>query len=283
MSEVRNESLAIESSDGHRFQLQLCLPESPRASLLWLPALGVAARHYLPFAEPLAARGIAVALHEWRGHGSSSLRANRENNWGYRQLLLEDIPASASALANALPGLPRINGGHSLGGQLTCIRAGLAADEVDAVWLVASGAPYWRAFPAPLRWGLPLLYRFVPWLTRRAGRLQGRRIGFGGNEARGVMDDWARTGLSGRYAVEDIAIDIDAAMAAASPPVQALVMAEDWLAPASSTRHLLSCLPRAGHTLDVLDGKTLHGGADHFAWMRKPDVVVERLLAGLPL
>ncbi|MGE8211987.1 MAG: hypothetical protein ACN6Q8_00200, partial [Stenotrophomonas sp.] len=68
------EQLSVESSDGHRFELLASLPEQATASLLWLPALGVAARHYLPFAHALAGKGIAVFVHEWRGNGSSSLR-----------------------------------------------------------------------------------------------------------------------------------------------------------------------------------------------------------------
>src|SRR5690606_4188822 len=89
----------VEAGDGHRFELLSLIPERPTRSLLWLPALGVAARHYLPLAEALAARGVAVFLHEWRGHGSSSRRAGRDSDWGYEELLTLDIPASEAAVA----------------------------------------------------------------------------------------------------------------------------------------------------------------------------------------
>ena len=65
------------AADGHAYQLIARIPALPTASLLWLPALGVAARHYLPLADALAARGVAVFLHEMRGNGSSTLRAGR--------------------------------------------------------------------------------------------------------------------------------------------------------------------------------------------------------------
>ena len=68
-------NLAVQCDDGHRYEVIACVPAQPLARLLWLPALGVAAaRHYLPLALALAARGVAVYLHEWRGNGSSSLR-----------------------------------------------------------------------------------------------------------------------------------------------------------------------------------------------------------------
>ena len=120
------DDIALEGADGHRWTLIGHAPASPRAILLWLPAMGVAARHYLPFAEALAARGIAVFLHEWRGHGSSSLRAARDCDWGYRTLLCTDLPAAEAAVDTALPGRPRIVGGHSLGGQLACCRLAIA-------------------------------------------------------------------------------------------------------------------------------------------------------------
>src|SRR3546814_6871095 len=139
----------------HRYTLLALVPERADRSLFWLPALGVAARHYLPFADALAARGVAVFVHEWRGNGSSALRPDRDHDWGYRELLTADLPASERAIDGLLPDLPRVIGGHSLGGQLACCRLALDPQAASAVWLVASGAPYWPAFPPPRPWSLP--------------------------------------------------------------------------------------------------------------------------------
>lgn len=268
--------LPVATADGHRAGLIARIPDAPRASLLWLPALGVAAKHYVPFAEALAAHRIAVFLHEWRGIGSSSLRASRENDWGYRELLA-DIAANDGAIAAALPGIERIVGGHSLGGQLAALHLALQADAASALWLVASGAPYWRAYPRPMRWWLPLVYRFLPWLARVNGRLPGRWIRFAGNEARGVMADWARTALSGRYAAAGIDTDLDAAMANFKGEARAIAMAEDWLAPPSSMAFLLSKFRTARTETAVFDAARLGTRADHFAWMKRPEAVAEFL------
>ena len=214
--------LPVEAGDGHRWSLFACLPAEPVASLLWLPALGVAARHYLPFAEALAALGVAVFLHEWRGHGSSSLRAGRRCDWGYRELLTTDLPASEAAVASALPGMPCVLGGHSLGGQLACCRLALVPGAANALWLVASGSPWWHAFPPRTRWWLPMAYRFLPGLARVRGALPGRAVGFGGNEARTLIADWARSGLTGRYAARGLEVDLEAALATVAPPVRAI-------------------------------------------------------------
>ncbi|QDH69763.1 alpha/beta hydrolase family protein [Marilutibacter alkalisoli] len=273
--------LSCDAADGHRWSLLVRRPaDMPRAVLTWLPALGVAARHYLPFAEALTAHGIATVIHEWRGSGSSSLRPDRSTDWSYAQLLAADLPVTEAAVAQAFPDTGRILGGHSLGGQLACCRLGMAPDAAGQLWLVASGAPYWRAFPSPTRWWLPMVYRFLPWLANLRGALPGRRIGFGGEEARGLIDDWSRSALSGQYRARHLDTDLETGMASLSPTVRAVTLAHDWLAPRSSLDFLLSKFdrPRVHHAL--LDNSTLGTQADHFAWMKQPETVA-RTLSGL--
>lgn len=276
---VREAVLPVAAEDGHGFELIARVPAHAHASLLWLPALGVAARHYVPFADAIAARGIAVFLHEWRGNGSSSLRASRSQDWGYRELLARDVPASERTVADTLPDLPRILGGHSLGGQIACCRLAMAPDDAQALWLVGSGAPYWRAFPPRERLWLPLVYRFLPWLAARRGALPGRLIGFGGSEARSLIRDWSRTALTGSYAATGVDADLEAGMAGLRLRVRAAVMAHDWLAPSGSLRFLLSKQPQADPAIRIFDDAALGARADHFAWLRQPAAVADWLAA----
>lgn len=270
---IRAEDIAVDAGDGHRWQLLARVPATPRRSLLWLPALGIAARHYASLADALAARGIATFVHEWRGNGSSSLRASRQQDWGYRELLSLDVPASAARVAALLPGAARVMGGHSLGGQLACCRLALDATAARELWLAGSGSPYWRAFPLPHRLGLPLAYRFLPWLAGRVGYLPGRRVGFGGNEARGLIRDWSASAISGRYGARGLEVDLESAMARVSVPLRAVAFEEDWLAPASSLRFLAAKMPAAPLQLTVFDSHRLGTRADHYAWMKQPAAV----------
>jgi predicted alpha/beta hydrolase len=269
---------AVAAADGHGWNLLAHAPARPRARLLWLPALGVAARHYLPLADALAAHGIATHLHEWRGNGSSSLRPSRERDWGYRELLTLDLPASHAALP--ADGVPLLLGGHSLGGQLACCFAGQHPHPFAGLWLVASGTPYWRSFPPPRRWLLPSLYRFLPWLARRQGTLPGRRLGFGGTEARGLIADWAQVGLGNRYAAAGLDRDLEADIARLRMPAHGVLLADDWLAPPGSLHALLAKLPHAPARITRLDAAALQGPADHFSWMRRPEAVATALAEG---
>src|SRR3546814_10114163 len=70
-------SRELVARDGARWLLTVLSPAQPRAALLWIPALGVAARSYRRFAEALAVQGVAVALHEWRGIDSRARKSTR--------------------------------------------------------------------------------------------------------------------------------------------------------------------------------------------------------------
>jgi predicted alpha/beta hydrolase len=272
--------LPVRSADGAASELLLILPpeQKPSGLLYWLPAMGVAAKHYVPLAQALAARGMAVALHEWRGIGSSDRRAGRRSDWAYRELLEQDLPAGRAAAQERLRGLPIWLGGHSLGGQLALLYASLHPRDHAGIALVASGSPYWRRFRHG--WLVGLAYVLAPWLARLLGYLPGRALGFGGNEARSVIDDWARSGRSGLYAATGMMVDFEAQLSGLDRPLLGLRLRDDWLGPEASLDWLLSKLPAAGRELAVLTPQELDGTpADHFAWMKTPDAVAARIAA----
>jgi predicted alpha/beta hydrolase len=265
--------LPVISADGARAELLVQRPVGEATQVVyWLPALGVAAKHYLPLAQALAERGVAVAIHEWRGIGSSNKRADRREDWGYRQLLEDDLPAGVAALRALLPRGRLTLGGHSLGGQLAALYASLHPQDAAGLLVVASGAPYWRQFPlAPLLW---LAYVLAPWLARLVGHLPGRRIGFGGNEARQLIDDWARTGRTGRYAAAGMPVDFEALLGRLELPILGLRMHDDWLVPPASLSWLLGKMPRSPNAQQVITADELgNDKADHFGWMKTPEAV----------
>lgn len=270
--------LPLAAVDGHRWDVLVVQGERVEQVLVWIPALGVPARTYEAFARELASRGVAVVVHEWRGFGSSSLRAARGVDWAYRELLQLDIPATRALAEARFAGVRMLIGGHSLGGQLAACSLALACGPVAALWLVASGAPFWKVFPAPMRFGLPLAYHLLDGIAATFGVLPGRRIGFGGNEARGVIRDWSRTGLAGCYEAPHVG-DLEPRLREIDVPVHGVLLERDWLAPRASFDCLVGKMSPRSVTVRELDDAGLGARADHFTWMRRPGAVVDALLA----
>jgi predicted alpha/beta hydrolase len=276
-SHTRQLALPVSSADGPTFELLCVLPAGAwRQLLIWLPAMGVSARRYLALAEALASRGVAVAIHEWRGIGSSNWRAGRQCDWSYRDLLLADLPATSAVLREQWPDADRWLGGHSLGGQLGSLYASMHPDSYRGLALVASGAPYWRCFRRG--WLIGTAYAVVPLLAALVGHLPGRRIGFGGNEARGVIGDWSRSGCSGIYTATGIDRTFEPLLAQLDLPLLALRLSDDWLGPAASLDWLLGKMPLAQRHVEVVTADDLDGPADHFSWMKAPAVIAERIV-----
>lgn len=262
----------VTSPDQHRFELIHVGSDDATWRLLMVPAMGISARNYIIFAKQLAQLGAEVFIHEWRGLGSSSLRASRTCDWGYRELLmdlegsLEKIKAQSDDRANT----PLLVAGHSLGSQLALLLQAIRPESIDGAVCIAGGAPFYKAFPFPMRSALRVMFWAMPWLAQRVGHYPGYRLGFAGREARSVMRDWAKSGRTGRYKPSGVGTDLEQAMAEITQPILGVVMADDWFVPLGSLHYLLNKAPRA-HTSVYQQGRSgLTGTADHYRWMKQP-------------
>ena len=208
--------------------------------------------------------------------GSSNRRAGRQQDWGYRELLQDDVPAGLAAVRKHLPWASCAMGGHSLGGQLSSLYASLHPREMAGLLIVASGSPYWRQY----RYGrfLWLAFVAVPLMAQLFGRFPGRQIGFGGNEAHRLMADWARSGRTGRYAAQGMSEDFGQRLGELDLPVLALRLRDDWLAPEASLACLLGKMSRSRSEQQVITTADLGGKpADHFSWMKTPAPIASRM------
>ena len=159
--------------------------------VLCLSALGARAAYYEPLARELAARGCHAVTADLRGLGESSVRPGRRCDWGYRELVEEDLPALFSAAERVLGPAPKIVLGHSLGGQLGLLHASAHPGKTAAVALVASGAIDFRGFSFPSNLKILASVQAIRLVSSVLGYFPGTRLGFGGTEARTVMRDSA--------------------------------------------------------------------------------------------
>lgn len=271
---------ALRTSDGHHFTLRLRHPASARGGLVFLPALGVPAAKYDAFTEALAGHGIASAVPEWRGTGSSRHRAGRDSDWGYTELLGHDLPTVLDALA---ADTRWCFGGHSLGGQLAAMLAARYPERCAGLALVATGVPDWRSYRGGKRWGIAGFAHALPLLTRIVGHYPGERLGFAGREAGGLMRDWSRTVRRGRYADYGGVGDLEAAMARLSCPALGIHFEHDALVPEKTLHRLLDRLGPGPRRIEHFDAGRLGTQADHFRWMREPAAVAATVADWLPV
>ncbi|MEU0407805.1 alpha/beta fold hydrolase [Streptomyces griseorubiginosus] len=239
---------------------------------LVVPAMGVRARFYAPFARGLHRGGLNVAITDLRGQGESIPVARRGVAHGYREMVDDDLPAVVRALSAVFPGSPVVPVGHSLGGQLALLSSATGLPGVPAVVLTAAGSVWWRGFGSV--YGLRNLVgsQLFAALATVIGYWPGERLGFGGTQTTAVMRDWARQGRTGRYTLRGSDTDYEAALARLKLPVLAVGVDNDTLAPPSATDHLLRKITSAPvsrwhYTEALAGGRRL----DHFRWVRHSD------------
>ena len=267
--------LPIESSDGHRFDLIHVPASEPVATLLFIPGMGLSARQYIPLGQALAEHGIETFIHEWRGIGSSSLRASRAVDWGYRELLDVDLAAAMDAVEAIAGSKSLVIGGHSLGSQFALMLAGRRERKPEGVVLVAGGSPNWTLYPLIHRSVLLPVFFALPLLGSIFGHYPGRQVGFAGREARSVMKDWTWTGRHGHYDLPSLDPNPSPGMAKLSVPILGVRMADDWFVPKASLDGLLAQAPRCSAQQVVIDQLPDEAPTDHFAWLRHPQPVAE--------
>jgi len=254
--------------------------------LLCLPAMGVPARFYQPMMQSLAnATGGPVYTAELRGQGDSTERAERGADFGYREIVEDDLPHWLDHLALHHPQRRIVLLGHSLGGQLAVLASATLARRLSALVLVAAGTAHHRVWPAPQRWRAQLTVHAISLAARLLPWYPGRRLGFGGNQPRRLMRDWSFNAFSGRYQLEGSTRDeyaLERELRDVALPVLSLSMSDDPVAPAGARDELLARLPHAAITRSELE-HSAQGSAwqRHFSWARDPDAMAKQVASWL--
>lgn len=277
---MKQEEIDIRAPDGAASKITVFtadhLPEAP--VLICMPAMGTAARFYEPLAKPIVREGWRFVTADLRGVGLSAVRVKRRVGFGYREMVASDWPAVVHKARELFPGAPVYLLGHSLGGQLSCLY--LAENPAAAAGLILVAAPsvHWRGWDAPLNAGVLVGTQLACAVAAVLGYFPGRKFGFGGTEARGVIRDWARQARTGRYEPGGASIDYERLLGELDAPVLAFSFEDDFLSPPRAVGNLLAKMRRARVTHVTLAGD----GIDHFRWVRNPGALVEKIREWLP-
>ena len=213
-----------------------------------------------------------------RGVDSSSLRASRNCDFGYEEIINCDFPALLDAAQQRFPSNERLLLGHSLGGQLSALYLSVYPDAARALILVAAGNVYYKGWSGLQRWRLIGVMVGLRTLGTLLGYVPARKIGFAENEARTVVVDWSNNCFTGRYVVANSTHDYEESLQRMRKPVLAISFELDQLAPQKSVEFLLGKLasstvtPRRFAADDAAIAR-----AGHFDWAKRAGVVVETI------
>jgi len=254
----------------------------PGPTVAILGALGTPATFYARLADELAGRGWAAAVVEQRGLGESSLRPSRERTWDFTDVLEADLPAALGWIRKQTPDRPLLVLGHSLGGHYATMAAGRHPELLDGLVLAACGTPWIEAFESPTREMVSGLVDAIPALHEQHGYYPGTQVGFGGDDARGVMEDWRHLALTNRYRLAGDDQTPAERIAAYDGPVLVVAMADDDFAPAAAVAAVRDRFAATTPTERVLTSDDIGVTADHFGWARRPAAIVDVITSWWP-
>jgi predicted alpha/beta hydrolase len=188
--------------------------------------MGAPARIYGEAAAALAASGCAAVTVDPRGIGQSGPAPSRRIDYGIDSFLEQDWPAVTDWTRQRYPGRPLVLLGHSLGGMVSALYAGLAPERVDGLVLLTTSHVHYRHWPAPIGWLVRCNFAAFAAVARLVGYFPGQRLGWGSPIARQVVIDWARWGTTGRYHSPS-AGDTDSLLARVAMPVLSISFSDD--------------------------------------------------------
>lgn len=273
-------TLKIESNDGHRFEMIVTKNSNASSTplVLCLPAMGVSARHYRKLLSTLAESGYIAAVIDYRGLGSSSIRASRKHDFSYGTLVEQDVQASVTKLLEMFPENDFYLLGHSLGGQLATMYLGLNNFPVKGLILVASGSVFNKNWDFPKNVGILLGTQIAGLVAKFIGYFPGKRLGFAGSEARSVIRDWAHLARTGRFEPKESIFNYEEAFPQVKLPILGIAFEGDWLAPYKSLKGLCQKLVSADVNCMLLrNDKIPKETLDHFGWVQHSKPVLMKI------
>lgn len=241
----------------------------PRCAILLVPALGIPARYYLPFAEACVSHGFSVLLPELPGSGTSRPRPSRRADYGYRDLWSRYLPGLVDAASRRSGNTPLVAVGHSVGAHLAMLAVMQETIDIAALVTIAAGNIHYRNWAGSGTWRVLLLAWLVTAMSHSMGSVRAHWFGLGGPHPRQLMGEWARLIRSGSYA--HVA---DALPAQLSIPALSIGYEGDSLAPCKSVAGMAHMLGGEMEWLTV-DWP----GNPHASWARYPEETL-RLVDG---
>lgn len=260
--------------DGATGELALIGPNiaSQNSTILILPGMGIRYTYYIKFAKSLALIGYEVFLTDYRGVGTSSVRASRSIDFHFDQYV-DDGLYIIETVDSYRQSSELIILGHSMGGQLGCLLAA-RSKQISGLILIASCLIYYKGFPYPERFSFRLAAYIFPLITKVIGYFPGDRLGFGGKVPKGIIRDWAHNILTGEYA-SNSNFQYNQEVSALSLPIFILSFEGDRYSSEKAIDNLTNKISNQTHITTTRIKEDREGMKhDHYSWARHPQGIV---------
>jgi predicted alpha/beta hydrolase len=276
MTGIRKEEILVVTKDGVASKATLFtadyLPLSAPV-LICMPAMGVSAKYYEPLAGHMLKEGWRLVTADMRGNGLCTLRVSKEVSFGYHEIISFDWPAVVEKVQELFPGAPRYLFGHSLGGLLGSLCLSANPQIASGLIFVAAHSAHFKGWDFPFNLYVLVGTQAACVIASILGYFPGKKIGFGGNEARGVICDWARQARTGRCEPKNGKVDYEKMLGELEIPILAFSFEGDLLSPKRAVENLCSKMKRSQLTHIHLE----EANVDHFAWVRNPDPIIRKI------
>ncbi len=247
--------------------------------VLILPAMGAPTRLYNRLYHGILQEGLSVALMNLRGEGLlDKEQLISERNFGYAELL-EDIDSVIKFITDKYPNKNIVTIGHSLGGQLGCLYNCHKNPKVKATVIIAGGNVGYLSWKGLNRFKTFFITQFFGLISRLLGWFPGEKIGFGGNQPKNIMIDWARNARTGVYNLINQKLDYELASKDVKSFFLGIVIDKDFFAPYSSTKSLLDKFPASDTEISTVEAKRFKKVTpNHFSWLKEPQPAINTLV-----
>ena len=246
--------------DGYPLSMRLVSAAQPKVAVLVSSATGFPKGFYERFARHLAERGAAVLTYDFRGIAGSRPHDLAAMQMDYTDWGRLDMPAALEALAEAVPGLPIVHVGHSVGGHFVGFMPNQARIARHAFVSVGSG--YWAKHHRSYN-PVELLFWWIhgPLSLARHGYVKSGKLWRGSDLPRGVFMPWRRwchdQHYFGRELKEGMTPNYFAEVTA---PIRSWIFTDDPIANPRTGHDMLAVYPKAPSEM-VVRNPAIHGVA----------------------
>ncbi|MFK8009944.1 MAG: alpha/beta fold hydrolase [Saprospiraceae bacterium] len=249
--------------------------DQSKSVIIIFPAMGVRGSYYEILGKQISEAGFEVIISDLRGIGNSSIRPNKKVDFGYYEMIELDYKNILEKVKTIFPNKKIFALGHSLGGQLASLFSAKNPNSFDGLILIACCSVYFKG------WGMKqyptlLMTQFFYFVNVLLGYFPGKKMGFGGTEAKTVMSDWNSQARTGKYVLKNDDFNFEVALGKMTIPILVISFQADTFAPRKAVEHLIGKFgTNAKKEYIYLKNDDLRNkNFGHFNWAKKPQEIV---------